>query len=235
MSYEKASFADAIKSLQSLLSSDVYQQNLAFWHRAWGMVKQPYTQIPDLAYVSDIPRLLKSFSVKTVLDLGCGSGWLSVYLARQGFAVTGLDISEHAVELGRTWAGQESLPIHFAAGDIADIQFPKASFDAVVANSIFEHLTYDLARVTVSRLGELLVPGGCFIGCFDKVGTGPGEYFELEDGTHVYTDKGRRGMMLRFFDDQELKELFQDWQIDELKDLEGGSRFMVARKGQPGP
>ncbi len=230
MSHEKASLADALKSLETLLSSDLYQQNLAFWHRAWGGVKQPYTQIPDLDYVSDIPATLKKFSVHKVLDLGCGSGWLSVYLAREGFAVTGLDISDHAVKLGGMWAAQESLPIEFAAGDIADMHFHHESFDAVVANSIFEHLTYDLAKVTVARLTELLVPGGCFIGCFDKVGTGPGEYFELEDGTHVYTDKGRLGMMLRCFDDRELLDLFQGWQIDELKLLESGSRFMVARK-----
>lgn len=231
MSQDKASRKGAHDNLKDLLSSAIYQENLDFWHRAWGMVKQPYTQIPDLAYVSDIPERLKKFQVKTVLDLGCGSGWLSVYLSRQGFAVTGLDIAEHALELGRMWAAQENLAIDFKVGDIADIPLAKGSFDAVVANSIFEHLTKDLAQWTVVRLSELLIPGGCFIGCFDQVGTGPGEFFELDDGTHVYTDKGRQGMMLRCFSDDEIAQLFQQWQIIEMRTLESGSRFLVAQTG----
>ncbi len=195
------------------------------------MVKQPYTQILDLPYVAEIPLRLKERDVRTVLDLGCGSGWLSVYLSRQGFAVTGLDISEQAVRLAELWSQKENLSIRLEVGDIAEMNFANASFDAIVANSIFEHLTYDLAKAAITRLQAILVPGGYFIGCFDKVGGGPGEYFELADGTHVYTDKARQGMMLRYFSDDELKVLFVGWKIEELQTLETGSRFLIARCG----
>ncbi|HEY9772568.1 MAG TPA: class I SAM-dependent methyltransferase [Planktothrix sp.] len=219
---------EAGEKLAELIASPVYRENLDFWERAWAPVKRPYTEMPDLPYMADILAYLKEGKAKRVLDLGCGSGWLSIYLARQDFQVTGLDISAQALFLAKTWAEQESLVIQFDTGDIAEIQYAPQSFDAVVANSIFEHLTYELADLTMKRLQGLLIPGGSFVGCFDKVGGGPGEYFELSDGTHVYTDKGRKGMLLRYFDDEELKRLFAGWTIDRFETLESGSRFVCA-------
>jgi SAM-dependent methyltransferase len=206
----------------------VYRDNLEFWERAWNQVKAAYTQLPDLPYLTTIPETLTKRSVRTVLDLGCGTGWLSVYLAKQGFQVTGLDISMHAVKLGREWAGKEDLDIHFDVGDIADMPYPDGAFDAVVANSIFEHFPFDVAEITMKRLKHILVPGGTFIGCFDKVGGGPGEYFELTDKTHVYTDKHRKGMMLRYYKDAELKQILSGWKIETMDELESGTRFVVA-------
>jgi SAM-dependent methyltransferase len=215
-------------TLKDLLSSEEYRANLDFWYRAWNMCKTPYTQMPDLPYLPSIPEILTEHGTKTVLDLGCGSGWLSIYLARAGFQVTGVDVAAHAIDLARTWANQENWKIRFDISDIADISYGRASFEGVVANSIFEHLTLELAATTVDQLHSLLIKNGVFIGCFDQVGTGPGEYYELEDGTHVYTDKGRKGMMLRCFSDDEIKALFSNWTIEKFETLESGSRFVVA-------
>jgi SAM-dependent methyltransferase len=215
--------------LDAWLKSDVYRANIEFWERAWNMVKVPYTQLPDLPYLATIPEKLSDFGARRVLDLGCGSGWLSIFLARQGFYVSGMDVAAHAIELARQWAEQEGHEIQLDTGDIADLPYPDGSFEAVVANSIFEHLTADLTRTTLHRLKSILVPGGTFFGCFDKVGTGPGEYYSLNDGTHVYTDKGRRGMLLRYYNDDELSELFSDWKVIELTTLESGSRIVWAQ------
>ncbi|MBX9689452.1 MAG: class I SAM-dependent methyltransferase [Candidatus Obscuribacterales bacterium] len=212
---------------ETLLSPELYQKNLDFWQRAWDMVKTPYTQMPDLDYIPRIPAALSN-KQDSVLDLGCGSGWLSVFLARHGFKSYGVDVAEHAIELARSWASSENLDIEFSVQDICELEFPADSFGAIVANSIFEHLTYKLAEQCIASLKRVLKPGGVFIGCFDLVGTGPGEYFELDDQTHVYTDKGRQGMMLRCFSDEELASLFADWQIKELSKTSSGSRFLIA-------
>jgi len=164
-----------------------------------------------------------------VLDLGCGSGWLSVFLARAGFTVIGVDVAQHAIELGQGWAATEGLAIDFRVQDICDLNLPAGHFGSVVANSIFEHLTLDLAEKTVQSLTRVLKPGGVFLGCFDKVGTGPGEYFKLSDGTQVYTDKGRQGMMLRCYSDAEIRKLFSEWDILELSEVGAGTRFFLAR------
>ena len=144
--------------------TDIYKENVAFWERAWNPVKTAYTQMPDLPYLQSIGDELTKHGCKTVLDLGCGSGWLSIYLARLGFSVTGIDVAEQAINLAATWAKDENLPIRFDVGDITNMPYALGSFDAVVANSIFEHLPLNLAKTTIAQLHKLLKPGGVFFG-----------------------------------------------------------------------
>lgn len=215
---------------ETTLSPSVYQENLEFWQNAWNMVKTPYTQMPPLTYIPRIPAAIESKKSEPVLDLGCGSGWLSVYLCRNGFDVHGVDVAEHALELGRMWAEEEKLPIKFKCQDISCLNYPSSFFGSVVANSIFEHLTYSLAEETVHALHKVLQQNGLLVACFDWVGTGAGEFYELEDGTHVYTDKGRRGMMLRSFSDAEIRELFSAFNIHVLEPVSELTRILVAEK-----
>lgn len=218
----------ASKELEKLLESEVYRDNVSFWDRAWGGVKTAYTQMPELPYLPLIPETLNERKLETVLDLGCGSGWLSIFLARHGFKVTGIDISQHAVELGSKWAEKESLDIQFYPYDIATVPFESGAFQAIVANSIFEHFPYEATKEIFKILHNVIAPGGTFIACFDEVGMGAGEYFKLEDNTHVYTDKARKGMLLRNYSDTELKELYSLWNLESITKLESGSRFIVA-------
>ena len=79
--------------------------------------------------------------------------------------------------------------------------------------------------------GDLVVP----VGVVDdrelgNVGGGPGEYYCLEDGTHVYTDKARLGMLLRKYSDEELKEMFSSFAGYQVDIVDADSRFMVATK-----
>ncbi|MCC7529823.1 MAG: class I SAM-dependent methyltransferase [Candidatus Melainabacteria bacterium] len=228
MTVDKAIIEQAQEKASELRASAEYRENIDFWHQAWNMCTKPYTRMPDLEYLPWIPERLHAAAASRVLDLGCGSGWLSVYLSREGFKVTGIDVAGHALELGKQWAAMEDLQIQFDAGDLGDLPYPDGSFDAVVANSIIEHLPLSLALVAVAKLKTVLALGGTFVGCFDKVGTGPGQYYKLDDGTQIYTDKSRKGMMLRYFSDNELKDLFNGWTIEELKTLDSGSRFVVA-------
>lgn len=208
----------------------VYQENICFWEKAWNMCKVPYTQLPDLSYIPRIAEELNKSGAKRVLDLGCGSGWLAVYLARQGFEVVGVDVSAQAINLANTWARQEDLKISFEVGDASQLQYQADSFDAVVANSIFEHFPIKQAQVLTDKVNSMLKVDGVFVGCFDKVGGGPGEYFTLEDGTHVYTDKARKGMMLRRYELEELQDLFKAFKTMKNDEVDGGSIFLVANK-----
>lgn len=228
MTFEDLMKADTREKLEELLTSDVYRENIDFWERAWAGVKTAYTQLPDLEYLQRIPETLRNRSASSILDLGCGTGWLAVYLGRAGFNVTGLDVSRQAIKLAREWADKEELDIHFEVGDIAELPYPDGAFDAVVANSIMEHFPLEVTASTINHLKTILIPGGTFIGCFDKVGGGPGEYYELPDKTHVYTDKGRKGMLLRYYSDDELQQIFKGWRIECMDVLESGTRFVVA-------
>jgi SAM-dependent methyltransferase len=67
-----------------------------------------------------------------VLDVACGTGNTALPEARAGAQVTGVDIAVNLLEQARARAAQENLQIDFREGDAEHLQFPDASFDAVV-------------------------------------------------------------------------------------------------------
>lgn len=54
----------------------------------------------------------------TVLELGCGTGANAVWLARQGFTVTAIDLSETAIAQAEERAAQAGVPVRFLVGDL---------------------------------------------------------------------------------------------------------------------
>lgn len=68
-----------------------------------------------------------------VLDVATGSGNAALAAARCGCQVTGIDYVPGLLERGRERAAAERLPVTFAEGDAEDLQFPDASFDAVLS------------------------------------------------------------------------------------------------------
>ena len=208
----------------------IYEENLLFWDEAWKRVAKPHKELPKLPYIHEITRKLKKYQVKKVLDLGCGSGWLSVFISKYGFDVTGIDIAKPAVELGKTWAKEDNSNVNFLVGDLLNLPFQESTFDAIVCNSVLEHFRFDQAKMLFEKVHEILTEKGFFFGCFDQVGSGKGEYFELNDSTHVYTDQMRKGMMLRNYTDQELRELLSDFDILSFDKNNYGSRLVWAKK-----
>jgi SAM-dependent methyltransferase len=58
-----------------------------------------------------------------VIELGCGSGINAVWLAQQGFEVTGIDITPLAIEQARQRAGDAGVKVRFEVGDV--LKLPK--------------------------------------------------------------------------------------------------------------
>ncbi|MFD4259144.1 class I SAM-dependent methyltransferase [Streptomyces sp. NPDC058534] len=91
-----------------------------------------------------------------VLDLGCGTGSLSLLAAEQGHRVTGVDLSPAMVELARAkLAGRDAV---FLAGDAAAPPVGEQRFDTVLVRHVLWTLP-DPGRV-LRHWRELLRPGG---------------------------------------------------------------------------
>ena len=95
---------------------------------------------------------------KTVLDLGCGTGEKAVWLAEQGYEVTGIDFSGNAIALAKESSGDNSNPRFIRADlseqslefpdvglvlDLLSVQFLDAADQAMVFRKIAEHLSSD--------------------------------------------------------------------------------------------
>jgi SAM-dependent methyltransferase len=92
-----------------------------------------------------------------VLDFGCGGGVEAAWLAARGARVVGVDISARSVEVARRLFDHLGLTARFEAGDVAEMKFPEAPFDAIIGRFVLHHV--DVA-MTVPILASLVKPGG---------------------------------------------------------------------------
>lgn len=101
-------------------------------------------------------------SCETVLDVGCGEGWPSLYLARTIPHVTGIDLSPEHISLAKNTAHLMGLTnVEFLAAEIESMPYGYNDFDGVCfGGNVF---TYNRdARRMLSTLYRVLKPGGTF-------------------------------------------------------------------------
>ncbi|MFN2415925.1 MAG: methyltransferase domain-containing protein [Pyrinomonadaceae bacterium] len=114
---------------------------------------------------ANVARALALPPDRRILDVGCGSGWLSEYFARLGYDVTGLDISPDLIEVARErvarvpYGADHETPlrcrflVHDAEGE------PLAEeFDAVVCYDSLHH--FEDERAVLRGLAAMTKPGG---------------------------------------------------------------------------
>lgn len=66
-----------------------------------------------------------------ILDIGCGTGRHALELARRGYDVTGIDLSERQISIAREKAGKENLDVRFIRADARELDF-KDEFELVI-------------------------------------------------------------------------------------------------------
>lgn len=93
-----------------------------------------------------------------VLDVGCGGGFLSNYLAQENHRVTGLDASAEALDVAARH--DTSRRATYTHGNALALPFADASFDVVCAMDFLEHVE-DFRRV-VAEAARVLRPSGLF-------------------------------------------------------------------------
>jgi SAM-dependent methyltransferase len=102
-----------------------------------------------------------------VLDLGCGTGWLSWMLQTCGYDVTGVDIAPRAVELAEAYVAQMAMPEHvdvgvpaFLASAVDALPFD-SEFDAAIFFDSLHHVPDEVAAIT--SVARALKPGGVLL------------------------------------------------------------------------
>ena len=137
-----------------------------------GYDQEPYTQGTQ-GEVDFIEQEIGRDRSKAILDVGCGTGRHVLELARRGYRVVGLDLSESLLAQGREAARAENLDVTFITGDARVLDF-EAQFDVALsicegAFSLMETDEMDLlilenvARALKSPEPDGGKPGGKFI------------------------------------------------------------------------
>lgn len=185
--------------------------------------------------------------VRTVLDLGCGTGGHALRLAAKGYEVVGIDRSRGMVAVAKGKARKQGFDVRFARGDMTSFSL-KRKYDAVI--SMFGGWGYILpnreVKKAIRRVHEHLEPGGLFLLEFwatDAVRPGLFHWDHVKGNpsiirwTHNTYDKRNRHLTItmhhlvynrkRVLDEFTDKHALRTYLIPEMRKLLEGGGFRV--------
>jgi SAM-dependent methyltransferase len=154
---------------------------------------------------------------KVTLDLACGGGRHVVYLAQQGLAVTGADISGVGLKMTRNKLRQLGLTAGLVRSEMNSLPFNDSSFDAVICTRAIYHqrlLGIQQALLEIRRV--LKQDGAVLIDFLSKRTHSYAKGVEIEAETFIEPHGHERGIVHHYTDREELQRLFMDFTIISL-------------------
>lgn len=127
----------------------------------WKENKDNYWLIPD----NDVYFLSEHFKqkgFKKIFDLGVGLGRHSIFFAQKGFDVSGIDISEYAVNRLKEISDKNNLNIDVRQANMLKLPFDDNSFDVVFSYNVIYHTDTKGFDTVLSEIKRVLRSGGEF-------------------------------------------------------------------------
>ena len=125
----------------------------------WDAVDDDYWRNVSDEFLPTILRW-KEWKFRKVLDLGCGIGRHSIFLAGCGFEVDAFDLSESGLEQLKIEAEKQKLDINITAGDMLELPYKDKSFDGIVAFHAIYHTDYKGLEKVISEIHRVLKENG---------------------------------------------------------------------------
>jgi len=186
---------------------------------------------PSVAVVEAAP-LFKERGVKKIIDIGCGSGKDSFFLAKEGFTVFALDSSQPSIGFVRDRIEREKIEnVHPVLGEASRMKFPDGTFDAAVNHRVLDLWKSSEIKAIVNEMERIVKDGGIVLVSMASINSkiyeekllGLGK--EIEPGTIFY-----KGFTMHFFSEQEIKDLFKNFNfisLDERLSTDNKNRFWI--------
>jgi methyl halide transferase len=110
---------------------------------------------------SELQRVLSQHAIPPcrALDLGCGTGTNCVWLAQQGFEVTGIDVAPLAVERAEERARAAGVHAHFVAADILNLPDPARPFSFFFDRGCYHAVRRSAPTSYAPAVARQLAPG----------------------------------------------------------------------------
>ncbi len=207
------------------------------WELAW-RGDFPPRMLPPLPVVVEYAEDLVKTGARRVLDLGCGPGRHSLYMASKGFEVIGLDVSDTALSfLASQTVKASTNKVVLVKHEMSSLPFIDSYFDAVLSTNVIHHGTLLEIEKTIGEVFRVLKSKGSAL--MTTVSTGDykfGNGRRLEENTFVCTEGDERGITHHFFTRNELESCLKAFEItlleEELIPIENGNRAHFTVKVQ---
>ncbi len=182
------------------------------WDRI--LLRKEYDPESPDGIVVNFASILKKRGAERVLDLGCGAGRHTLYLAEQGFEAYGADISQTGLELTNRKLKTRKLGAGIIRCDIKAVPCMDSYFDAVVCVKTIYHQRLEEVRETLSEVYRVLKRGGKLLVNFhSKRSSKYGKGIRVEENTFMREEGPERGVLHHFVDQDELGQLLGGFRI----------------------
>ncbi|MDR1740407.1 MAG: class I SAM-dependent methyltransferase [Synergistaceae bacterium] len=134
------------------------------FHDLWAADVDIDEIVVDLPSISTMPEIrailarLGDVRGKRVLEMGCGFGEMSVYLAKQGANVTASDLSSGMLDVTRRLAAKHGAALDTLKCASDDTGLPDGTFDIVYCGNLLHHVNI---TSTMREVNRVLRGGGC--------------------------------------------------------------------------
>ncbi|MGC1119707.1 MAG: class I SAM-dependent methyltransferase [Candidatus Methanofastidiosia archaeon] len=187
------------------------------WETAYskgaGIIERP----AFLTYMA--AEMMKRENLRRVLDIGCAAGRNSIFLAREGFDLVGIERETNILQLARIKASDKGVKPRFLLGDLADLPFKKSSFDAVLCMYVLMFLpAYRLSRC-MQNIFRVLRDGGMAFFVFYSPEDTSSEMGEILHENTVRWDSRMgpwAGIEAHYFIEKEILHFFRRFEILSL-------------------
>ena len=132
------------------------------------------SEIEKELWGNEILHLLRYIQNPKILDIGSGTGFLALLLARMGCEITAVDWSMTMMQKAKEKAKAAQIPIQFKVQDAEDLTFQDASFDAVVSRLVLWSLSNP--SNAVREWVRVTKPGGFVITDIPRIGSHSGKH-----------------------------------------------------------
>jgi ubiquinone/menaquinone biosynthesis C-methylase UbiE len=139
-------------------------------------------------------KLVESGRIKPnkTLDLCCGAGTNPIYLAKKGFDVTAMDISDGATKLSKEKAKKENVEMNLLIGSFLSLPFKDERFDFVFDMGCFHHVKTSNRTTFIRGVKRVLKPKGTyFLTCFSYRNGPAWNHFTRKQIIELFGDRFR--------------------------------------------
>ncbi|MBI2639964.1 MAG: class I SAM-dependent methyltransferase [Candidatus Sungbacteria bacterium] len=190
---------------------------------AWNKTDYNYDcwETPDDEFLSVFLRW-KNKGYSRALDLGCGTGRHSIFLAQNGFTVDAFDLSLDGLQSFEEKIQDKNFNITIKAGDMLDLPYGRDAFDCVLAFHAIHHTDMVGLKKTIKNIYDVLKPEGeVFLTLTSKEGDSWKKHANnrIDNNTLIKTEGPEVDVPHTYLSYEEARELLTDFQLIKIQQI----------------